>query len=342
LSTDKQQPRSVSDFYRPIACTDASELNAQVREWNGDFAQLSAGSFHANGGLTQLGAVSVVRLNFDQTILNRSYAPANAVAFLFPGQGSGASFVRGREIDSSQCVAIANDACCEAITKGHFVVMAAAIDLDFWNAQSHWLRTDSVAGIRSARIISRAAWRNSVESSINWIFRALAAHPEAFNREDVRASLSDRFLVTLANLSPPKNVDVESTRDASVRRRKAVERARAYIHENLSEPIRLSDLCLHSHVQSRALEYGFREVSGLSPVTYIKALRLSKVRKALMSFQSSARSISEIACDHGFWHLSQFSMDYRKFFGESPSVTRMRVHPKSSITHATEARVVCS
>lgn len=317
-------PTSVSDFYRPIECEDASGLNADLVEWNGEFAQLKPGTFSANGGLMRLGAISLARITFNQTVLNRSHAPRGAVAFLFPGRGSGAAFVNGQEVDDSQCVAVTKDACCEAITKGHFIVMAAAIDLNVWNAQSHWLETQSIADIRSARIVSQPAWRRSVENSINWIVGALAENPAAFGREDVRASLTDRFLVTLADVNRGQDIGVLSTRDARVHRRKAVERAREYIRENLSEQIRLSDLCSHAYAQARSLEYGFREVSGLSPVGYIKALKLGSVRKALLARQAATRSISEIACDHGFWHLSQFALDYRRFFGETPSATRMR------------------
>ena len=36
------------------------------------------------------------------------------------------------------------------------------------------------------------------------------------------------------------------------------------------------------------------------------------------------RSISEIALDCGFWHLSQFAVDYKRLFAESPSVTYRR------------------
>ena len=119
--------------------------------------------------------------------------------------------------------------------------------------------------------------------------------------------------------------DVEQNRDARTHRRLAVERARDYIHSNLTEQLRLSDLCRYARVQTRSLEYGFREIIGMSPFAYIKALRLSGVRRTLMSGAAPERSISEIACDHGFWHLSQFAVDYRKFFCETPSTTRQRV-----------------
>ena len=114
------------------------------------------------------------------------------------------------------------------------------------------------------------------------------------------------------------------TRDARVQQRIAVERAREYIRGKLAEPLPLSELCRYAHVQARSLEYGFREITGLSPIAYVKSLRLNAVRRDLSRTDAAEHSISEIALDHGFWHLSQFAADYRKFFGETPTSTRHR------------------
>jgi AraC-like DNA-binding protein len=54
-------------------------------------------------------------------------------------------------------------------------------------------------------------------------------------------------------------------------------------------------------------------------------MRVDGVRETLLHARTQERSISEIALDHGFWHLSQFAVDYRKFFDETPTTTRRRV-----------------
>lgn len=108
------------------------------------------------------------------------------------------------------------------------------------------------------------------------------------------------------------------------RRALSIERGRRYIHDNLVGALRIASVCEAAGVRSRTLEYGFRELFGISPVSYIKALRLNHVRRLLLSPRSAGRTITAIALDSGFWHLSQFAADYQKFFGESPSITRRR------------------
>lgn len=103
-----------------------------------------------------------------------------------------------------------------------------------------------------------------------------------------------------------------------------IERGRRYIQANLVGALRIARVCEAAGVCSRTLEYGFRELFGISPVSYIKALRLHHVRGLLLSPASAGRTITAIALDSGFWHLSQFAADYQKFFGENPSITRRR------------------
>jgi AraC family ethanolamine operon transcriptional activator len=109
------------------------------------------------------------------------------------------------------------------------------------------------------------------------------------------------------------------------RRRMAVERVRRFIHEHLAESMTLAELCNQAHLQARSLEYGFRDLVGLSPFKYIKMLRLGEVRRRLQTSKAAERSVSEVALDCGFCHLSQFAADYKRVFLESPSATRRAI-----------------
>lgn len=126
---------------------------------------------------------------------------------------------------------------------------------------------------------------------------------------------------SLIELSLPSNASEGSS---SSHRTMSVERGRRYIHANLGGALRIASVCEAAGIRSRTLEYGFRELFGISPVSYIKALRLNHVRHLLSSSAAARRTITAIALDSGFWHLSQFAADYQKFFGESPSITRRR------------------
>ena len=112
-------------------------------------------------------------------------------------------------------------------------------------------------------------------------------------------------------------------RAASAPRVSAVVSACRLVEKRFPAPITLNELSRHCGVAQRTLEYGFRQVYGTTPLTFIRSLRLTRSRAALLR-AAAYTSISEAARACGFTHMGQYSRDYRRFFGETPSMTRAR------------------
>jgi len=74
-------------------------------------------------------------------------------------------------------------------------------------------------------------------------------------------------------------------------------------------------------VSERTLHYAFREVRGLTPMAYFKAVRLNAVRQELKTAAADWATVREIAQRWGFWHPGEFAAAYRRLFGELPSQT---------------------
>ncbi len=91
------------------------------------------------------------------------------------------------------------------------------------------------------------------------------------------------------------------------------------------QPHTVRDLCRVAHVSERTLRYAFVERFGISPKSYLMALRLNGVRRDLHTSDPSSTKIRDLAIKWGFWHMSQFAADYRSLFGELPSDT-MNLH----------------
>jgi AraC-like DNA-binding protein len=240
------------------------------------------------------------------------------------GPGSDPVLFRGSALSKDQCVVLDTGAEAELVSHGQFFGTAIAVSNDAWQAASHWLGDRSTAAENRAHLESPGMqWIESVQADANTILDACIRYPEGAMSSSVGIAMEE---LVLASLTASKDCTrrPSDNRSQRARRRIAVQRARAYIDENLANPIRLSEVCAHARAQARSLEYGFHEMLGITPVSYIKAVRLNRVRRLLLSSVLAERTITEIALDCGFWHLSQFSMDYKIFFGESPSVTGRR------------------
>lgn len=105
------------------------------------------------------------------------------------------------------------------------------------------------------------------------------------------------------------------------RQRVAFQRALEYIDANAKKPITVLELARASGCGVRTLEHAFRGYCGVTPKAYLKSRRLVEVRRELIQALPSEQKVSEIASRWGFWHMSQFATDYRRFFGELPSDT---------------------
>ena len=100
----------------------------------------------------------------------------------------------------------------------------------------------------------------------------------------------------------------------------ALKNAIEIIHTSYDDSFSIPDLCSRVNVSERTLFDAFKEKYKVAPSAYIKAYRLNEVKK--MIYTSQDMSISEIAGKFHFWHLSQFSKDFKKQFGMLPSEVR--------------------
>jgi AraC family ethanolamine operon transcriptional activator len=108
------------------------------------------------------------------------------------------------------------------------------------------------------------------------------------------------------------------------RRQRIVAKARDYVLAHRDEAVTVPQLCERLFVSRRTLQYCFEDVLNLSPIQYLRLIRLNGARRSLRALSSVPASVRDVASDWGFWHFSQFSSDYRKLFGQCPSESRLQ------------------
>ena len=133
--------------------------------------------------------------------------------------------------------------------------------------------------------------------------------------------LLDSLLAILRSTAPVDPTSQDRTRQAHSR---VVQIAQAYALKQTTERLHMIDLCEAAGVSERTLQYAFKELLGMSPVTYLNRLRLHRVRRALRAASLDSTTVTHEALRWGFWHLGDFSRAYKDCFGELPSDTLRR------------------
>lgn len=88
-------------------------------------------------------------------------------------------------------------------------------------------------------------------------------------------------------------------------------------------PLTVTELCQIGFVSRRNLQYCFEHELGVSPMQYLRDCRLNEIRRHLIRSQSS-HTISNLAVEYGFYHISTFNQHYKQLFGETPTQTCAR------------------
>ena len=103
-------------------------------------------------------------------------------------------------------------------------------------------------------------------------------------------------------------------------RSRATRTAVSYILDHAREAVTVSEVCEATGVSWRTLDRAFKENLGASPKRCIAGVRLQGVRRELLKADPVLR-VADIANEWGYWHMGDFAMNYRREFGELPSMT---------------------
>jgi AraC family ethanolamine operon transcriptional activator len=154
-------------------------------------------------------------------------------------------------------------------------------------------------------------------------------HAEILSSEQPRQALRSSLLGLAHDLLLGSQKLVQPSRGRTSHAwRQIVLGADAYLESHLDRPIYTEELCKALGVAPAKLIEAFQGTLGTSPHRYLKLRRLNLVRAVLMRRDQDPPLVKSVALSHGFWHLGQFSHDYREHFGETPSQTLARVGSK--------------
>jgi len=174
----------------------------------------------------------------------------------------------------------------------------------------HWLTQSTLS-------VGRAALER-VSAEVGACVDAVAQDTAALRFGNARKALREDVIGSLLHLlveaAPPPRRNVTHLTYADV-----VQRSREHVQANRDEAISVMDLCRLLRVSRRTLQTSFQEVSGVSPSTYLRAVRLTAVRKLLRETPAAELGIGSAAARWGFLNSSKFAADFRNMFGISPS-----------------------
>ncbi|WP_192888758.1 helix-turn-helix domain-containing protein [Vibrio bathopelagicus] len=100
--------------------------------------------------------------------------------------------------------------------------------------------------------------------------------------------------------------------------RKAIE----FISEHAHQVPTVPELCAVAALSERSLQYGFKELLGVTPIKYLRIVRLNGAHRDLSTcLEKGDPRVVDVALKWGFLELGRFAKEYAEFFNELPSET---------------------
>jgi AraC-like DNA-binding protein len=148
-------------------------------------------------------------------------------------------------------------------------------------------------------------------------------HAGRMTKGTAAASLGNRLLhAVLTHLG--RQPCAPSVRTNPKGHARIVARARAYISENLGRPLRIDEIARAAFASRRTVYRAFNKVLDETPQSYVRKLRLHRIRHDLASDAERTCTVALVANQWGIGELGRLSGWYRELFGERPSETLRR------------------
>jgi AraC-like DNA-binding protein len=241
-----------------------------------------------------------------------------------PGRGGeipGASRIPLRSIEATGLVAAVDVPVAARVTRASRAEPYLCLRLDFdlqritdlvWKVYPHGLpRVHEIGalyvGQSNARIVNAAT-------------RLLALMAQQEEAALLAPLVLDEMLIRL--LRSPDGVRVAQL-GLTKSRVQRVAKALTWLRANYSEPMKVEALAKLVHMSASAFYPHFKAVTSMSPLQFQKVLRLQEARRLMLSMMMD---VSSASLRVGYLSVSQFSREYNRFFGSSPTkdIARLR------------------
>jgi AraC family ethanolamine operon transcriptional activator len=300
-----------------IEATDADQHAHNLTNWQQQYDQVSAGKFYGQLVELQFDGLQVFQEHTSQALRQTCNTWEQSLWLGIPVDENSSSKINGLSIEKNNIMCRPGNNEFELITPHNFDIYGLVVEQNKIQtmAESQNITIDWNNLYQQGRLTLPTKTITALRFILNNLLSANDMNinhqrPAKLQHDIIMMSL----LESLENSQPVKNEPL-----SFFRRQQIVEQVKDYLRAHQDSTVTINDLCTLSNVSRRTLQYSFETILGISPLRYLRLSRLNGVRRELLANQKV--SIADIAAQWGFWHLSQFTQDYKQLFNELPSVT---------------------
>lgn len=290
----------------PTWCTaitqDVNEQAGQLPQWQQEYNQLSDGAFRGAMTHIELGAFHLFKEQTSQALQQYCRVPDGAIWLGFSARPQRVS-INQQQADANTIMVRPGGVDFELATDCHSALFGVVIAPATLPGQTETAPEDFTQTLVSPQA-------EALRRYMTLLFGQCENRWQSKTHEQLLVSTLSRLLYASDDAMPGPQ-----------QRHRALTALNDYLAQVDDEAsITVAELAAIAGVSPRALHRIWCTHYGVSVARFLQARRLNQVRRALQR-NDAKRCIADVAFEHGFYHLSQFSKQYHRLFGELPSRT---------------------
>lgn len=320
-------PSPVRPAIGQFEVSDPAELEVTSQPWEIMVKPLNRGAFTNHKTYLMTSSVILYKESFSSVAHISGLTPNGMLSFTIPLKLGSQSLYWNASITQNAIPASLPGALDAVLDAGqvHIIVLMELSFLERMLTKEQFTALKYVAAQRLLPVVE-----HNLGVFTQWLLQLLSQvqqRADMFQHRSVLRSIEEDLLQQLMKVVRlPLQAPV---RGAGHKRRQGFELALEYLREADLSGLSVPEICYQVGVSQRTLEYAFREHLNITPIGFIKTMRLHAIRQKLVTTHFSNTSISDTAFQQGIYDMGRFASVYKNHFGELPSQTLVKPQVKA-------------
>ena len=311
-------------FSQSATFDDVNQHAHSLQNWPQEYDQISAGRFEGFLEDIQLDSVRVFRERMKQSVVQDTHTPKGKISLMIPHhvEASDAS-EQARQILSSGITLLPYESDFSFVGPAQLDYSIVSIDHQpLAELLSHDTYTRLIGFKKSYGVKMDADMLNTLRHDLALLVDNLrTVNKTASYAKQLFKAIEDKIIQFALTIYESEETHNNSLKRLGNQHNYIVQRCHEYVASSEGSCASIVDICKALSIPHRTLNYSFHKATGTSPMQYLGAVKLNAAKRELIT---SGLSVTDVAANYGFFHMGYFSQEYRRLFGETPSMTRKR------------------
>lgn len=284
------------------------------RQWSMEHTIMEKGLFKGSISVVHTPRMQLASAYYSQGIMSQGDFPDGCIVLAYPKNEVIVNF-QNRTVKSNEIIVMSKGDEIDVLTSGEVNMQTIVIEEQLFNQYFYnFFGSTPCTILNDKRFFIKpdmiSVFEKVVDSWSDYLTNEFSKQTIQPTYDRIESEILQQlfsFLTFTLTTKKRKKFNTKSIRDL--------------LTNNIEQFIDIPDIAKELNISESQLHSIFKKDYGITPKKYLQNLRLNAIKKELLLADPHSFNISNIAQKYNFFHMSHFSLEYKKMFGQTPSET---------------------